>query len=144
MGREIGNIIQNPALASPTRPIGVIIGGVLADLAAVLVFVTIGRLSHEEGLSVSGLLRTGWPFAIGVIGGYIGIALTRWPLLSLRGGAVIVGKTAVIGLVLRYGIAHDGAPFSFVVVTVLVLSALMLGWRAATLGALRRAAARRV
>jgi hypothetical protein len=120
----------------------VIISGVLADLVAVLVFVTVGRHSHGEPLSMSGLLETGWPFAIGVVGGYIGIALTRWPLLSLRGGAVIVGKTAVIGLVLRYGIAHDGAPFSFVVVTVLVLSALMLGWRALALAVLRRAEAR--
>jgi hypothetical protein len=76
-----------------------------------------------------------------VIGGYIGIALTRWPALSLRGGAVIAVKTIIIGLVLRYGVAHDETPFSFVVVTTLVLGGLILGWRLVTLGVLHRAEA---
>jgi DUF3054 family protein len=109
-----------------------------ADLAAVAIYVLVGRLSHDESLSPSGLLSTGWPFLIGIIGGYIGIALTRWPTLSLRGGAVITVKTFVIGLVLRYGVADDATPFSFVVVTIVVLAVLMLGWRIATLAVLRR------
>ena len=120
----------------------VIIGSVLADLAAVAVFVVVGRLSHDESLSASGLVRTGWPFVVGVVGGYIGIVLTRWPALSLRGGTVIAVKTLVIGLVLRYGVANDGTPFSFVVVTILVLTTLMLGWRLVTLAVLRRSESR--
>jgi hypothetical protein len=120
----------------------VIIGSVLADLAAVAVFVVVGRLSHDESLSASGLLRTGWPFVVGVVGGYIGIALTRWPALSLRGGTVIAVKTLVIGLVLRYGVANDGTPFPFVVVTIVVLTTLMLGWRLVALAVLRRSESR--
>jgi len=120
----------------------VIIGSVLADVAAVAIFVVVGRLSHDETLTASGLVRTGWPFVIGVVGGYIGIVLTRWPALSLRGGTVIAVKTFVIGLVLRYGVANDGTPFAFVVVTIVVLTALMLGWRLATLAVLRRSESR--
>jgi hypothetical protein len=127
----------DPSAAARLSP--VILGSVLADLIAVALFVTVGRLSHDESLTVGGLVRTGWPFLVGLIGGYIGIALTRWPVLSLRGGAVIAVKTCVIGLVLRYGVARDGAPFSFVVVTFLVLTALIVGWRLVALGVLRRA-----
>jgi peptidoglycan/LPS O-acetylase OafA/YrhL len=129
MGTEVGNITQTATPASASRVRNVIVGSVVADLVAVMIYVTVGRSSHDESLAVSGLFDTAWPFLIGIVGGYIGIALTRWPALSLRGGAVITVKTLVIGLVLRYGVAKDGTEFSFVVVTVLVLSVLMLGWR---------------
>jgi hypothetical protein len=120
----------------------VILGSVFADLVAVAFFVVVGRLSHDETLSASGLVRTGWPFVVGVVGGYIGIALTRWPTLSLRGGTVIAVKTFVIGLVLRYGVARDGTPFSFVVVTMVILTVLILGWRLLALALLRRSSRR--
>src|SRR5687768_9302606 len=94
MRPEIRTIVQSPVLASPTRASSVIIGGALADLVAVIVFVAVGRNSHDESLSASGLLETGWPFAIGVVVGYVGIVLTRTPLLRLRGGAVVAGLTA--------------------------------------------------
>jgi hypothetical protein len=133
------NITQTEPPAVAAWSSMVILGSVLADLVAVTIFVTVGRLSHDESFTAAGLFRTGWPFLVGLVGGYIGIALTRWPVLSLRGGGVIAVKTFVIGLVLRYGVAGDGAPFSFVVVTMLVLTALILGWRLVTLGVLRRA-----
>jgi hypothetical protein len=124
--------------SSNGRGLSVIAASSAADLAAVAIYVLVGRLSHDESVSAAGLLSTGWPFLIGIVGGYIGIALTRWPTLSLRGGAVITVKTFVIGLVLRYGVAEDATPFSFVVVTIVVLAVLMLGWRIVTLAVLRR------
>jgi hypothetical protein len=64
--------------------------------------------------------------------------MLSWPVASLRGGAVIVTKCLIIGLVLRYGVQREGTAFSFIVVTVLVLTGLMIGWRlAAAAGALR-------
>lgn len=138
MGREIRNITHTIAPADPSRASTVVIGAVLADLVAVIVYVSVGRSSHDDPLSASGLIETGWPFVVGIIGGYIGIVLSRWPLLSLRGGAMIAAMTVIIGVVLRSGVAGDGAPFSFVVVTVLVLSALMLGWRAVIRGVVSR------
>jgi Protein of unknown function (DUF3054) len=136
MGQAVQNLSQTVASARPVRIIGACVA---ADLICVAVFVVVGRISHDESLSAAGLVRTGWPFVVGVAGGYIGIALTRWPALSRPGAAVITVKTLVIGLVLRYGVARDGTPFSFVVVTVLVLGLFMFGWRAVATNALRRA-----
>ena len=136
MGQAVQNLTQTVTGARPARIIGACVA---ADLICVAVFVIIGRISHDEGLSASGLVRTGWPFVVGVVGGYIGIALTRWPALSHAGAAVITVKTLVIGLVLRYGVARDDTPFAFVVVTVLVLALFMFGWRALATTALKRA-----
>lgn len=143
MGTEVGNITQTATPASTSQARNVIAGSVVADLLAVMIYVSVGRSSHDESLAVSGLFATAWPFLIGIVGGYIGIALTRWPALSLRGGTVITVKTLIIGLVLRYGVAKDGTEFSFVVVTVVVLGVLMLGWRLITLALLQRAETRR-
>lgn len=135
---QMGHNVRNTqTLASPSAS-KIVAACVGADLAAVVLFVVVGRLSHEEGLGAAGLLRTGWPFVVGLVGGYIGVALTRWPALSLRGGTVIAVKTVLIGLVLRYGVVRDGTPFSFVVVTALVLTVLLLGWRLLAISALRR------
>ncbi len=69
MGRDTRNIAQTEASAGSTRWSFVIVGSMLADLAAVSIFVIVGRLSHEESLSASGLVRTGWPFLVGIVGG---------------------------------------------------------------------------
>ena len=114
---------------------------VAADFLVVAFYVLVGRLSHDESVSASGLLHTGWPFLVGLVGGYIGVALTRWPVLTLRAGLVNSVKTVVIGLVLRYGVARDGTPPSYVLVTVVVLIGLMLAWRAVATRAISRDAA---
>jgi Protein of unknown function (DUF3054) len=110
---------------------GLLAFAVVADLCAVAIFVLVGRASHHETLSFTGFLTTAWPFIVGVAGGYVGAVLTRWPPAGLTGGAIVLGKTLLIGLVLRYGVQGDGTPLPFIVVTVLVLTALMLGWRLA-------------
>jgi hypothetical protein len=138
MGRDARNITQNGPSAGSSLVPTVIVGSVLADLCAVVAFVVVGRLSHDESLSAAGLVRTGWPFVVGIVGGYIGIAMTRWPVLSFRGGVVIAVKTLVVGLVLRYGVARDDTPFAFVVVTTVVLCTLIIGWRLVALPLLRR------
>jgi peptidoglycan/LPS O-acetylase OafA/YrhL len=117
-------------------------GAVVADLLCVALFVLIGRHSHSEADSADGVLTTAWPFLVGVIGGYIGIAMTRWPALSAPGLGVIVVKTVIVGMALRYGVQHNGAPLSFVIVTAIVLTAFMGAWRIAFY-ALHRQAQRR-
>ena len=104
---------------------------ILLDLLAVLVFVGIGRVVHDGSLTLPGLWSTAWPFLIGVAGGYLGVVLTRWPPASLRGGAMVAGKTIVLGLVVRYGLQREDTPLSFIIVTLLVIAALMFGWRVA-------------
>jgi hypothetical protein len=72
------------------------------------------------------------------VGGYVGVALTRWPALGVRSGLVVSVKTTILGLALRYGVAGDDTPFPYIVVTAVVLIALMLGWRLVARAAFRR------
>lgn len=111
-----------PAAAGPLLSI-------LLDLLAALIFVGVGRVAHGESLTPAGVWSTSWPFLIGVAGGYLGLVLTHWPAASVRGGAMVAGKTIVLGLVVRYGIERDGTPLPFIIVTVVVLAGLMIGWR---------------
>ena len=43
----------------------------LADIVGVLVFCTIGRRSHAEGLTVAGVAETAWPFLVGTAVGWL-------------------------------------------------------------------------
>jgi peptidoglycan/LPS O-acetylase OafA/YrhL len=135
---EMGEGVRNTSLITALGGTKVLLSSALADLAAVAIYVGIGHGSHDEALAAVVPLATAWPFVIGVAGGYIGTVMTRWPALSLRGGAVVTVKCLIIGLVLRYGVQREGTPFSFIAVTVLVLTALMIGWRLAVLAWSRR------
>jgi hypothetical protein len=102
---------------------------VLVDLAAVLAFVAIGRRSHSEGLDPAGLLGTLWPFVVGAVVGWASVAGVRWPLSAVRSGAVVWVSTVVVGVLLRV-VAGQGVEISFVIVTLVVLGAFLVGWRA--------------
>ncbi|GLY31827.1 DUF3054 domain-containing protein [Kineosporia sp. NBRC 101731] len=110
----------------------------LADLVCVLVFVSIGRSSHEEGITLTGLLTTGWPFWLGVAGGYVGVVAFRLAPASLPGAAMVLIKTLVIGMILRNVVQHDGTPFSFVMVATVFLALTLAGWRTTARFAVRR------
>lgn len=101
---------------------------VVGDLVAVIVFVIIGRASHGEG--ILGLLNTLWPFAAGLIIGHVlALVLGQRETRSNRWVGVIVWvSTVVVGMVLR-AVSGQGVQLSFVIVTVLVLGAFLLGWR---------------
>ncbi|WP_285026715.1 DUF3054 domain-containing protein [Plantibacter sp. ME-Dv--P-122b] len=98
------------------------------DLLAVIVFVLIGRASHGEG--ILGLLVTLWPFAVGLLVGHVlALVLGQRETRSVRWAGVVVWvSTVVVGMVLRT-VSGQGVQLSFVIVTVLVLAALLLGWR---------------
>ncbi|ROR83179.1 Protein of unknown function [Plantibacter flavus] len=98
------------------------------DLLAVIVFVVIGRASHGEG--ILGLLVTLWPFAVGLLVGHVlALVLGQRETRSVRWAGVVVWvSTVVVGMVLR-AVSGQGVELSFVIVTVLVLAALLLGWR---------------
>lgn len=99
-----------------------------ADLLAVIVFVIIGRASHGEG--ILGLLNTLWPFAVGLLVGHVlALVLGQRDTRSNRWVGVIVWiATVAVGMVLR-AVSGQGVQLSFVIVTVLVLGAFLLGWR---------------
>jgi hypothetical protein len=110
---------------------------VLADVVCVIVFCTIGRRSHAEGITVAGVLETAWPFLAGTAVGWVAVRGWRRPTTLAPTGLVIWLCTVGIGMLLRKAISQ-GTALSFVVVASLVTAILLLGWRAAVSALARR------
>ena len=108
----------------------------VADGAAILLFATIGRMSHAEGVTPLGVLEVAWPFlAGGAVGTLVGRTWRRPE--SLRSGAAVWAGTLVGGMALR-AVTGGGVQISFVIVAATALAVFLLGWRLVTRLALRR------
>lgn len=101
----------------------------LADVVCVVVFCTIGRRSHEHGLTVAGIAETAWPFVTGTVAGWVAARAWRAPTALYPTGLIIWVTTVVLGMLLRKATSAGTAP-SFIVVATLTTAALLLGWRA--------------
>jgi hypothetical protein len=102
----------------------------LADVVSVIVFCTIGRRSHAEGLTVAGIAQTAWPFLAGTAVGWLLIGGWRRPFTVIPTGVTVWVCTVVGGMLLRKA-TSAGVSTSFVVVASLSTAVLLLGWRAA-------------
>jgi Protein of unknown function (DUF3054) len=102
----------------------------LADIVCVIVFCTIGRRSHAEGLSVAGIAQTAWPFLVGTGVGWLLIRGWRRPFPVIPTGVVVWVCTVVLGMLLRKA-TSAGVQTSFVVVASIATAVLLLGWRGA-------------
>jgi hypothetical protein len=111
----------------------------LFDLALVVIFVMIGRASHNEG--PAGVFTTLWPFAVGLVVGWAGARAWASPARIRWTGITIWAATVIVGILLRL-VAGQGVQFSFVVVTTIVLGVFLLGWRGIAQLVLRRRARR--
>jgi hypothetical protein len=103
----------------------------LADLVCVLVFAAIGRASHGEDVGVAGLAATTWPFAAGLLLGWVLVRLVpaaRARPAGLLAGILVWLPTVAAGMVLR-AVTGAGVQTSFVVVAAVVLGVFLLGWR---------------
>ncbi|MCU1477958.1 MAG: rane protein [Subtercola sp.] len=100
----------------------------VADLVLVLVFVLIGRSSHSEGFSLGGSLVTFWPFAVGLVVGWLATRAWRYPVRVVLPGIPIWLFTVVVGMFLRV-LSGQGVEVSFVIVALIVLGVFLLGWR---------------
>jgi hypothetical protein len=101
-----------------------------ADVLCVLVFCAVGRRSHDEGLNITGVVTTAWPFLTGTAIGWLAARAWQRPTAVVPTGVVIWVCTVVIGMVLRKA-SSAGVAASFVVVAASVTAVLLLGWRAA-------------
>ncbi|MGE2835260.1 DUF3054 domain-containing protein [Mycobacterium sp. SMC-4] len=100
-----------------------------ADLVCVVVFCTIGRRSHAEGLTVGGIAETAWPFLTGTVAGWLLARGWQRPTSLAPTGLVVWVCTVVVGMLLRK-VTSAGTATSFIVVASLTTAALLLGWRA--------------
>src|SRR5262245_21317369 len=108
----------------------------LTDIVCVIVFCTIGRRSHSEGLTASGIAQTAWPFLAGTGVGWVLIGGWRRPFAVIPTGVVVWVCTVVVGMLLRKA-TSAGVATSFVVVASVSTAVLLLGWRG-TAALLRR------
>ena len=106
------------------------------DLVAVLVFVAIGRRSHDEGSAVTELVRTAGPFVIALGFGWLTSRAWISPI-ALATGAVIWAETIVLGMLLRRFAFDRGTAVSFMIVAAVFLGVCLIGWRA-IVGLVRR------
>jgi hypothetical protein len=106
-----------------------ILAAAAADVLLVLVFVLIGRRSHDESDALLGLLTTLWPFLAGAAAGWLASLAWRRPLAVVPSGLVVWASTVVVGMLLRV-VSGQGVQVSFVIVTAVVLAAFLIGWRA--------------
>lgn len=107
------------------------------DVVGVLVFCAVGRRSHDEGLNVTGIAVTAWPFLTGTVVGWLVSRAWRRPTAVVPTGVVVWLSTVVIGMLLRKA-TSAGVAASFVVVATTVTVLLLLGWRVAAGLTLRR------
>lgn len=113
--------------AEPAPPRTVALA-LLADLAAVALFAAVGRRSHAEGLTVTGVLETAWPFLAGTAVGWVAVRGWRRPTALTPTGLAVWVATVVVGMLLRKA-TSAGTAFSFVVVASVATAVLLLGWR---------------
>lgn len=100
----------------------------LLDPAAVLVFVAIGRDTHEEEATLAGLAETAAPFLVAVVIGWLVVRAWTAPTSSLTGAGVLA-TTVVLGMLLRNLVFGEGTAATFVLVATVFLAILLLGWR---------------
>ncbi len=105
-----------------------VVPAVATDLVCVIVFCTIGRRSHAEGLTVTGIAETAWPFLSGTLVGWLLSRGWRRPFALLPTGVTVWVSTVVAGMLLRKLTSAGTAP-SFIVVASVSTAVLLLGWR---------------
>lgn len=98
------------------------------DVVLVLIFATIGRASHERGLSALGILETAWPFLAAWGIGWLALRAWRAPDAVLRTGVPLWIITVAGGMLLR-AVTGAGTALPFVIVATLTLLLLLVGSR---------------
>ncbi|BCI78570.1 DUF3054 domain-containing protein [Mycobacterium sp. SMC-18] len=100
----------------------------LTDVVLVVIFCSIGRRSHAEGITLAGVAHTSWPFLTGTVAGWALARGWRRPTALNPTGLVVWVSTIVIGMLLRKASAQ-GVAVSFVIVASTVTAVFLLGWR---------------
>lgn len=102
----------------------------LLDAGSVILFVALGRDTHDEAAGLSGLVETAAPFLLALCLGWLATRAWRNPA-DLPTGVAVVAITVVAGMLFRRALFDEGTALAFVIVTTVFLSATMLGWRLA-------------
>ena len=114
-------------MTAPTRRLVAVAAA--CDVVAVLVFVALGRRSHDEGGNVvAGVLSVAAPFLIALAVGWAAARAWRAPM-AWRTALVVWPVTVALGMLLRRFVFDRGTATSFIVVATIATGVLLLGWR---------------
>lgn len=108
----------------------------LIDAGWVVVFVAIGRDTHNEAPGLSGIVETAAPFLIALLVAWAVTRAWRDPV-SWVTGVEVAAITVGIGVLLRRFLFGEGIAAAFIIVTTLFFTATMVGWRLVVGRALR-------
>ena len=100
----------------------------LADLAAILLFVGVGRAIHDD--ASGSFVRAALPFVGGLLLGWVVGIVRNFQTRSVMFGVMVWGATLFFGMAIR-SVLRDGTDIAFVLVTAAALGVLLVGWRAA-------------
>ena len=109
----------------PDRRFEVAIG---IDVFVVVLFVALGRRTHQEDSAFAGVIMTAAPFLIGLALGWIAARAWKRPMAVVT-GLIVWPVTVLAGMIVRNLVFDRGTAASFVLVTTLFLGALLVGWR---------------
>jgi hypothetical protein len=100
------------------------------DVFSVVLFVALGRRSHDESGAFTAVIETAAPFLIGLAAGWAVAQAWKRPTNILT-GIVIWPVTILVGMIVRNLVFDRGTATSFVIVATLFVGALLVGWRIA-------------
>ncbi len=100
------------------------------DVAVVLVFVLIGRTSHDESNALLGVVITAAPFLMALAASWLVVLLLGRDPRTVPTGLLVWLGTWAGGLMLRWLIFDGGVAGGFVLVAGGFLLLGMVGWRA--------------
>lgn len=99
------------------------------DVAAVFVFVLIGRFAHAHGLDLAGVASTAWPFLAGLAVGWLAARLLpRGRIDRLAGFVAVWLSTVALGMALRV-VAGQGTDAVFCAVATVFLGLFLAAGR---------------
>lgn len=107
-----------------------VLWSLVADIVGIIVFVSIGRRNHDEGVAPAGVIGTAAPFVIAVLVGWL-IARGWKSPVAVGTGAIVWVTTVALGMVLRKFVFDDGTATAFVIVATVFTGAVSNGWRLA-------------
>ncbi len=107
----------------------VIAGAAIADVVSILVFVALGRSSHDEGgNAVTEAVKVAAPFLIALAVGWLAGRAWTSPT-SPTTGVVIWVVTLAGGMVLRRFVFDRGTAVPFIIVASAFTLLFLVGWR---------------
>ena len=107
----------------------VVLGAAIADIVSILVFVVLGRSSHDEGgNAVTEAVKVAAPFLIALAVGWLVARAWNAPT-SPTTGIVIWVVTIAGGMVLRHFAFDRGTAMAFIIVASAFTLLFLVGWR---------------